>query len=543
VSVVPRRVLVIGLDGATFRLVEPWVAAGELPEIARLMAAGRHGVLESTLPPLTPPAWTSFMTGKNPGKHGVFGFRHPAGAAYESGDVVTTRSIRARTLWEIVGEAGRTVGAINVVPSYPVRPVNGFMVTCMLAPPGETNVVHPPELRALLGDDYQAAVKPPQRLMVDDPDYAERALAYIRDLRRLAERRLQVTLRLMDAMPCDLLTVILYEPDRLQHFFWRHLSGDGPGGAEPAAVAAIRAEARALYRFVDESVGALVRAAGSDTATLLVSDHGFGPAPERLVSMNRYLADHGWLCGRRNWRWRRRVVRTLPERLRRRYETVEHVYVDWRRSQAWCEILETRCAGIWLNVRGRQHEGRVAPGAEYEGVRDELARELALLEEDDQRVFERVARREEVYRGPYVEAAPDLLLYTTPRFGFRLDALRVEMRHAATFSEFVEQGLTGAHDPHGLYVAAGPGIVPGGRGAPAPIEALAPTILRLLGLPVPDGMDAEPLRDLLTPAAAAALTVRYEPDRDPAPTAPDGWESDADQAQVEAQLRALGYVE
>jgi predicted AlkP superfamily phosphohydrolase/phosphomutase len=543
VSVVPRRVLVIGLDGATFRLIEPWVAAGELPEIARLMNAGCHGVLESTFPPLTPPAWTSFMTGKNPGKHGVFGFRHPAGAAYESGAVVTTRSIRARTLWEIVGEAGRTVGAINVVPSYPVRPVNGFMVTCMLAPPGDANVIHPPELRSLLGDDYQPAIKPPQRLMVDDPDYAERALAYIRDLRRLAERRLEVALRLMDAKPCDLLTVILYEPDRLQHFFWRHLSGDGPAGADSATVAAIRREARALYRLVDASVGALVRASGPETATLLVSDHGFGPAPERLVSMNRYLADHGWLRGRRNWRWRRRLARSLPEPLRRRYETVEHVYVDWRRSRAWCEILETRCAGIWLNVRGRQREGSVAPGAEYEDVRSALVRELGLLEEDGQRVFERVARREEVYQGPYVDAAPDLLVYTTPRFGFRLDALRVEMRHTVTFSDFVEQGLTGAHDPHGIYVAAGPGIASRGRAAPAPIEALAPTVLCLLGLPVPDGMDAAPLRELLTPAAAATLAVRYEPDRDPAAEGPDGWESPADQAEVEAQLRALGYVE
>ena len=127
--------LVIGLDGATHRLVDPLLAAGEMPELARLMAAGCHGVLRSTFPPLTPPAWSSFMTGKNPGKHGVMGFRgRPTG--YQSGDWISSRNVRARTLWDIVGEAGKTVGAINVVPSYPVRPVNGFMVACMMAPPG-----------------------------------------------------------------------------------------------------------------------------------------------------------------------------------------------------------------------------------------------------------------------------------------------------------------------------------------------------------------------------------------------------------------------
>ncbi len=119
-----RRVLVIGLDGATFRTLAPWAAAGEMPELARLMAAGCHGELRSTFPPLTPPAWSSFMTGKNPGKHGVFSFRRLATTAYRSGDLITANQLRARTLWELAGDAGFAVGAINVPPSYPVRPTS-----------------------------------------------------------------------------------------------------------------------------------------------------------------------------------------------------------------------------------------------------------------------------------------------------------------------------------------------------------------------------------------------------------------------------------
>jgi hypothetical protein len=156
-----RRVLVIGLDGATFRLLKPFAESGLMPELGELMASGCHGELRSTFPPLTPPAWSSFMTGKNPGKHGVVSFRR-APVGYRTGDFINANSLRARTLWEIVGETGRTVGAINVVPSYPVRPVNGFMVACMLAPPGAKDIVYPPEYRPLLGDDYVISLEPPR---------------------------------------------------------------------------------------------------------------------------------------------------------------------------------------------------------------------------------------------------------------------------------------------------------------------------------------------------------------------------------------------
>ena len=199
-----RKVLVIGLDGATFRLLGPMMEAGELPELSRLVASGCHGELNSTFPPLTPPAWSAFMTGKNPGKHGVVSFRR-APAGYRTGDFINAKSLRARTLWEIVGETGRTVGAINVVPSYPVRAVNGFMVACVLAPPGAQDIIYPPEYRPLLGDDYEISLEPPKQLVASEPGYRDQALDYLGRLRRLGQRRLEVTLRLMRERPCNLL--------------------------------------------------------------------------------------------------------------------------------------------------------------------------------------------------------------------------------------------------------------------------------------------------------------------------------------------------
>jgi hypothetical protein len=155
-----------------------------------------------------------------------------------------------------------------------------------------------------------------------------------------------------------------------------------------------------------------------------------------------------------------------------------------------------------------------------------------------------VARREDVYRGPMTESAPDLLLYCNRTHGLRFNGLRPELRAPAPFADFVEYGFTGAHDPAGIYVVAGPGIAPLGRQGEKPIEVLAPTILCLLGLPLPEGMDAGPVLEFLTPEARVATPVRYVPDGEPAPSGGDeGYGSDEDRAQVEARLRALGYVE
>ncbi len=127
-----HRILILGVDGATFDLIEPWAAAGYLPNFARLMARGVHGELESTLPPVTSPAWPCFMTGCNPGKHGVFDFIRPHGDGF---DLVNSTSIRQPTIWQILSEAGLQVGVMNVPVTYPAQPVNGFMITGLLSPP------------------------------------------------------------------------------------------------------------------------------------------------------------------------------------------------------------------------------------------------------------------------------------------------------------------------------------------------------------------------------------------------------------------------
>jgi predicted AlkP superfamily phosphohydrolase/phosphomutase len=537
-----RRVLVIGLDGATFDLLGPWVESGVLPELAALMARGCHGELRSTFPPLTPPAWASFMTGRGPGGHGVLGFRG-APAGYGPGEFVSARSLRAPTIFDLAGACGRTVGAMHVVPSYPVRPVNGFMVACMLAPAGARDVIYPPELAPLLGDRFAISLEPPEPFLADDPRYRQLCLDYLRRVRAMGRNRVDTALRLLAARPCDLLTVVFYEPDRLQHRFWRHLSGTGPQDVPAAVRDEIVAEARAVFVDLDAAIGKLVRAAGPDAITFVVSDHGFGPSPARLVHVNRWLAEHGFLHRHRSWRLRRRLARRLPSALSARWDTLERVFLSWPRTRAWCEPYETRAAGIWVNVAGRQPEGRVAPGAEYEAVRDALCAGLRALEDGGRPVFELVARREDVYEGPYAAEAPDVLVYTRPTHGLRFNGLRHELRARTSLADFPEYGFTGAHHPAGLYVIAGDGVASLGRQAARPIEALAPTILALLDVPVPAGMTVEPLLDLLTAAARAATPVERVADVPWTPPDAGPPATDEERDETAARLRALGYVE
>lgn len=534
-----RRVLVIGLDGASFRLLEPWARAGDLPTLADFMARGCFGDLRSTFPALTPPAWSSFMTGMNPGKHGVYSFRETAASRYESGPLVSTNLLQARTLWEIVGDAGLPVGAINVPPSYPVRAVNGFMVACMFAPPGDPRVIHPPGDRDLLGEDYVINVKPPGDLRTSAPDYGERALAYLGMLRASAERRLALTSALMNRHPWALLSVVFYEPDRIQHFFWDYLVGTPPPGVSETLAGEITRQAREIYRVLDRAVGVLIEQAGNDTVTFIVSDHGFGQGPTYVLHVNQWLAQNGWLARHRTWRARRWLVKQLPRKYKQRFKTVENLLIDFGASAAWCEVMETRSAGIWLNVRARQPRGWIEPGADYERRRRDLIDALTALRDDGRPVFARVARREDVYHGPATELAPDVLIEAAAPYGFTF-GLRTELNAGRLVAPFDGAGYRGAHHPAGIYLVAGPGIAARGRMAEAPIEAIAPTTLCLLGLDVPRGMDAPPMLDILTPEQRTTIRVNVVDDIAPARAALDVAE---DQSQVEEQLRALGYLE
>jgi predicted AlkP superfamily phosphohydrolase/phosphomutase len=537
------QMLIVGLDGATWRHLEPWARSGRFPTLASLMARGTWGTLRSTVPAVTLPAWSSFMTGKNPGGHGVYGFRRLAFDRYEGGGLANARDLRASTIWDVAAAAGRRVGVINLPPSYPLRAIpQGFVVGCMLTPPGQAFTT-PPEVAGELGD-YEIDLPPPKNLRRGDADYRERALAYLHGMARQTRLRAEATVRVMRARPVDALCVIFYAPDRVQHYFWEYVDPErtGPRPDQPDVEAAVLG----VYAELDRALATLLDAVGKDTTIVVLSDHGFGQKPERSVRVNRWLADHGHLRRRPLWTMRRRVVRkVLPEPWRTRWDTTDFILIDRARSRAWAESLFTGTSGVWINVRGRYPLGCVAPGAEYERVRDEIHAGLTgLHDEHGHRVFRGVWRREELYRGPFVPEAPDIVLECTPRFGVLFESLRREIRSPDLFGPFEELGYTGTHDPDGLYVFAGGPFAACGRGEALPIEAVASTVLYGLGVAIPRDFEAPPCTDAVRPEHLAASPPQYqEPTSMHAGAADAGWQSGADEEQVAEHLRALGYLE
>jgi predicted AlkP superfamily phosphohydrolase/phosphomutase len=531
------KVLIIGLDGATWDVLGRLVEAGSLRNLATLMKRGAWGTLHSTIPPVTLPAWSSFMTGKNPGAHGVFGFRRTMPDRYEEGGLANASDVRSATMWEIAGEAGRHVGVISVPPSYPLPEVNGFVVGCMLTPAGEPIAAPPDVAQELAG--YTADVRPPLGLRRGQPDYVQRGAAYLGALAEQTRERTAATVRLMKR-PWDLLCVVYYAPDRMQHYFWPYLEKDVVADEERE----IRQGLDQVFRALDDALGTLAAEAGPETTLILVSDHGCGAKPDQAVYVNRWLANRGLLRERPLWRLRRKLLTKIMSRARRlRYDTDEH-RVDRRRTRAWAETLDPTTVGIWINDRGRYPLGCVGTKGEYEDVRRRLIDDLrALTDRHGRRVFSRVDRREDVYRGAFVGEAPDIVGLCERAFGVIYGSLRRDLRAHSPFGPFEELGFTGTHDVRGMYLFAGPSIEPLGAHQEYPIESVAPTTLHLLGLPVPRSMEGPVCASLFRGDFLREHPVRYTDDDGGGPRARGGWKSSDDEARIREHLHALGYVE
>ena len=473
------RLLVIGLDGATLDLIGPWAAEGRLPTFARLIAHGAHGPLRSVPNTDTAPAWSSFATGLAPGRHGLFNELSWAD------DRRTLRPMRGadragRSFWARASDAGRRVIAINVPFSYPAEPVNGVAVAGIDAP-GERapGFCHPPDFIAgfeRVHGEYRIDSQISRHIKEGRPDEGLRA-AYA-----VAARHAEAARYAMGLADWDLCVLVFSIPDEMQHFFWRQMRAN----AGPQRDAILEG-----HRFIEGQIEALLAAAGPDTNLLIASDHGFGPicaTPELLAGFLRergFLRDlpavrrplgrrlsgaaYGWLRRRLGEGAKEALRRALPG-LRNRVESdARFAGVDWASTRAYVAASPWE---IFVNLSGREPQGCVQPGADYDRLIDELSEALINWRDDSGRPRLRaVRRREEVYAGPHLGRAPDLTLEYDPAAAPPPEAL------PGNFSRFDAD-----HQPEGLLIAAGPAIAPGVRLGAAGLADVAPIALRLLGL-------------------------------------------------------------
>jgi len=567
------RLVVVGLDGATFDLIRPWAAAGKLPTLARLLAEGSHAPLRSVLHPFTAQAWSSMVTGANAGKHRIFDFWERDFGSY--GFRLTNASFRALpALWTLLSRAGRRVIVVSVPMTYPPEPVNGVLISGWDTPGPGAAFTYPPALKAELA----ALAGQPYVIVPDDWKYsvAQRGDLVLAELLREIDVRTAVVSRLMAREPWDLCFFVISALDGASHFLWKYHDPSHPL-YDAAATARYFAEDPLLqvYQRADQRLGELLDTLPADARVLVVSDHGEGPLGDVEVHLNLWLARHGlltlrrpgsqrtlleagrrWAAGLVNWGKQllygrvsfgtlARLRRLWPDRLR--VVLSEESFfpgVDWSRTQAYSEEVR---GNVWVNLAGRDPHGIVAPGAAYEAVPDQIIAGLEELADPatGRRLVKKVWRREELFSGPYVERLPDLLVEAEYPDLFRPRGAwggPEPVRHL-TIEEMQRRRITGCHRSAGIFLARGAGIRAGAALPAVESTDIAPAALYLLGEPLPPWVDGRVLTEILEPAAAE--TIARASDGRPAPAATDAetFEYDEEEARlVAARLKGLGYL-
>ncbi|MFC2037390.1 alkaline phosphatase family protein [Chloroflexota bacterium] len=556
------KIMAIGLDGATLDLIEPWAQAGELPTFRRLMAEGAYGPLRSTIPPMTAPAWTSFMTGKNPGKHGLYDWIYRHSNSY-SVSPVTAAHCKEPTLWSLLSSAGRRVCIVNVPMTFPASPVNGVMISGLPAPSTQATITYPSDLLAEIEKEVG------EYLLYPDPGqaYSDQGVdAFLEDLYRTADTRLRVLGYLRDQEDWDFCMLVLNGTDTVQHAMWKYMSPDHPLH-DPSKRSKYGDAILRYFQYVDRVLAQIVTSLDDDTTLILMSDHGFGPF-HKFIHLNNWLRQQGWLQIRSTPKARikstlsqlgftpmkiydllmrcglgalkREVVRGGGQGLLRNL-FLSFDDVDWQHTTAYAL---GNVGQIRLNVRGREPQGLVEPGEQYEAARDEIIARLGELcdPQTGEQVVEAVYRREEVYWGHSMEQAADIVFIPTrlEYFGFG------EYEFGSNeIVEAMKRGISGTHRLNGMVLLWGKKILAGTHLKDAQIFDLAPSILHLMGEPVPQDMDGRVLSRAQSPEYAPVQRAKAVPPAESSSlpsTAEDDVLSDKDEQLIVERLRGLGYV-
>jgi predicted AlkP superfamily phosphohydrolase/phosphomutase len=532
------KVLLLGLDGATYNVLDPAFKAGHMARFKALLERSASGLLTSTVPPYTPPGWTSIFTGVNPGVHGIFGFT--VGNVQRPGGFVRLDRVAAPALWNVANAQGVPVGLFNIPMTWPPPRVDGFAVSGMLTPEGggktPPDFTWPAELGEELGrvsDGYEIDIE------VDyDEDWKSTAIIE-RLSTNLAKKRAALAHLLDTRGDVPLLFAVLEAPDRLMHVHYKFLDPRCEHYSRPEAEP-IRARAWAFFDEMDAVIGDLLDWAG-DGYVVTMSDHGFGPK-ECSVNVNVALREWGYLAvtgagavtrsaGVR--RLARRAKKVLPKSVWRRAKGAAQSSIDWSKTVAFSAPIPQQ--GIYINLAGREPFGIVAPG-DYERVRAEIAERFAALIDpvDGGPVCDRVFRREEVIDGPLAGDAPDLFPVCRA-YSYELsDGL-----YSPAILDDYRALPRGFHHMDGIFGLAGPGIE-ARSGLRAHLYDIAPTALHLAGLDLPEGLDGRVLEELLPsgrPVRVRAMEL---------PRAGEGAEAPAysaeEEAAIEESLRNLGYL-
>ncbi|MGH8884937.1 MAG: alkaline phosphatase family protein [Egibacteraceae bacterium] len=546
------KVVCLGLDGATFDVIDPMVAQGRLPILAKLLSAGARAPLASTIPPLSAPAWVSFMTGLNPGQHGVFHFRAMERGALSAG-LVGSWAYRGRTIFDHASRAGLKVVAFGVPMTYPPWPVNGVMVSGFPTPDTRVTYSEPAEVGRHIGSLLK--LSPVSGVVAGVEALKDNFEHYL-------ARSTEALVHLLEGQEVDLFCHVNSVTDWAAHKFWKYSDPAAPG-YEPYPVEG-GTLLESFYEQTDTSLSAILDAIPSDALVVILSDHGTGPRSQLRFSTNAWLASLGLFIptpgqrGRtlasaaleqlrarvpgktalKQWVWRKAPA---LRQLMRRSAGALTAYggaIDWGRTNAYRVSLHDHVEGVKVNLAGREPAGSVQP-SDYESVRDRVLEAAGQLIDPSTgtNVIEAAYRREELYVGDHAHLAPDIVLILNSAYEFAPGTERRMFTRVAV-SRLGRSSAT--HRPDGILVMAGPGVREGYELSRANLVDVPATILWALGLEVPQEMDGQVLTEVFDGTLVTDHPVRRGGTS--AQAVDQGVYSAQEEAQLAAHLNDLGYL-
>jgi predicted AlkP superfamily phosphohydrolase/phosphomutase len=552
-----NKLLVIGLDGASFNVLDPLIEKGYLPNLAKLIESGARANLETTFPPITAVAWSSFMTGKNPGKHGIFEF--VMREQKSNRQLAVNASLRqGRAIWDILSDAGNRVIVHNFPCTYPPHEINGLMIADFMTPRGRRDFTCP----ATLLEELEAKFGP-YRLHLSQTYANGNVEGVLDELNDELEYKAKVTEYLMTDYEWDAFFQYFWGTDRIQHELWHVFDEEHPRHNREES-AKYRDRVYQYFRRVDEIVGRLVELAGSNALVWIASDHGFGPA-HSYCSFNNWLLQEGFLQLKKDARTRLKklmfsagitpenafkIVKKLPLGKFRPARGVGNTAgasralstlflsfedVDWTKTLAFSK---GNYGQIYVNVKGREPNGSVEE-SDYDKVCEAVIERLKAMRDPQsgEQWVGRIHRREEIYEGARVADAPDI--------SFLPQDMRYLPLGSADFTSnkfMVEAfGISGCHRMEGVMIASGEMIKQGVDAVQTSIYDVTPTILYLLGYAVPEDMDGRILTNIIEENYLNANLVRYaKAEQDNQASNPQVTAEENE--EVIERLRSLGYM-
>ena len=538
------RILVIGLDAATFDLIEPWAAAGHLPVMSAVMSGGASGRLLSTPNMHSASAWTSILTGLNPGRHGLFVF---SDRDYATGQQVFFKGgdRDGATIVSHLNRGGLSSGLLNVPMTYPAEcSPGGFTVSGLDAPSLGADAFCPAGLRDDLFSrfpDYAFTPKGLGKLMA-----AEDLDGVMSAWMKLIETQTRAAEYLLEARPVDFFMTVYTASDWGGHNLWKYLD-DNHQGADESIHPLLE-----IYKTLDGAIGRLLAYAGDGTQVYIISDHGMGRHSGASYHLPEWLERKGYLArsrgsarsslvGSASQLARRWIPQTIKDRIKsqlsqdrlRSLQTPEKNAffdsIDWSRTSAYSEPGRHV---ININLEGRNGSG-IVPADKYDELCRRIIDELGgWIDSHGRAVVEKVTRREEVYAGPYAGRSSDLFIY---------------WNSAAIVGppppEIQERGFwwSGDHRPEGVLICRGPGIQGGIRINNPAVYDMVPTILYLAGLPVPGGLDGSVIKQACTQEFLDANELAVAGDSAGQPGGRSRL-TDSEEKLIEEKLRDLGYL-